>query len=456
MKEVSYQLLMNETKEDMIPVKLPMGHAMTLYAIKTDRFKTGMLSASMVKACDAVRSPQSTFLLSVLKRGTQQYPSAAKLNERLDYLYASSLSTRNYRYGDGQVIGFCTEFLDSRYLGEHVDCDIAEGCIQLMAELMFRPLCDEDGLLSAKHVESERKVLQDMILSCKNQPSVYAQARFAEVMFVGEPCGIPLYGTEAQVEQTTRADLAQVRGLWLDTAPLDFFYIGPEEPERIKALLEKNFTTFAPTYPSVYRAADVIRRAESVRRVTEDRDVSQGKLNLGYRTDCTIMDEGFPAMALANELFGASPVAKLFMQVREKLGLCYSIGSSFDIYKGVMRVSCGIDPDKYSLVCEKIAEEWDKVRRGAFTEEEWQAARRSLDNSYRTIWDSPSALEGFYYGRMLCGVGDTVEDCRRRFASVTREAVMEAASRVTLDTVYFLRGTKEVEGDDEDCDEGEE
>jgi predicted Zn-dependent peptidase len=135
------------------------------------------------------------------------------------------------------------------------------------------------------------------------------------------------------------------------------------------------------------------------------------------------------------------------MEVREKQSLCYSIGSSYDLYKGLMKVACGIDPDARDTACEAILQQWDRMCAGDITDEEIDAAKRSLDNSYRTVEDNPHAIEGFYYGRLLENVDMTVEECRRGLVSVTREQIVRAASSVTLDTVYFLKGT---------CSEGEE
>ena len=157
-------------------------------------------------------------------------------------------------------------------------------------------------------------------------------------------------------------------------------------------------------------------------------------------------------MAVANEIFGASPISKLFTEVRERQSLCYSIGSFYDLYKGLMKVSCGIDPDARDIACEEILHQWDQMCVGNFTDEEMDAAKRSLDNSYRTVEDNPHAVEGFYYGRLLEDVDMSVEDCRRGLLAVTREQIVRAACEVSLDTVYFLKGTCP---DSEEVDEDE-
>ena len=424
-----------------------VGQGMTLYAWQTDRFKVGMLSLSMAKQTDADRSPATSLLFSTLKRGTERYPSLGRINERLDELYASSLVTRNSRCADRQVVGLATEFLDNRYLDDPQAENIADGCAEMMAQMLMHPLTDEDGLLLPRLVESEKTNLCDAIRAQQNNPRLWAALRLNAIMCADEPCGIPLHGSVEQIMAMPRERLRHVHDEWLQESEIVFFYVGPMEPARIVAMLQHRFAEFNPRADRVCPPTNVVRCAESVREVKEEMAVSQGKLNLGFRTSITVKDEGYYAMAVANEIFGASPISKLFMEVREKQSLCYSIGSSYDLYKGLMKVSCGIDSNARDTACEAILHQWERMRAGEITGEEIDAAKRSLDNSYRTVEDNPHAIEGFYYGRLLEAVDMTVEDCRRGLASVTREQIVRAASSVTLDTVYFLKGT---------CPDGEE
>ena len=434
------------------PTRHAVGQGMTLYAWQTNRFKVGMLSLSMAKQTDADRSPATTLLFSTLKRGTERYPSLGRINERLDELYASSLVTRNSRCADRQVVGLATEFLDNRYLDDPQAESIADGCAEMMAQMLMHPLTDETGLLLPRLVESEKINLCDAIRARQNNPRLWAALRLNAIMCKDEPCGIPLHGSVEQVMAMPREALCRAHDEWLRESEIIFFYVGTMEPARIVAMLQHRFAEFSPCVDRTCPPTTVIRRAERVREVTEEMAVSQGKLNLGFRTGITVKDDDYYAMAVANEVFGASPVSKLFMEVREAQSLCYSIGSSYDLYKGLMKVSCGIDPDARDTACEAILHQWDKMRAGEITDEEVEAAKRSLDNSYRTVEDNPHAIEGFYYGRLLEDVDMTVDECRRGLAAVTREDIIRAASSVTLDTVYFLKGTCP---DSEEVDEDE-
>ena len=89
------------------------------------------------------------------------------------------------------------------------------------------------------------------------------------------------------------------------------------------------------------------------------------------------------------------------------------------------------------------------MAKGQISDAEFLGALASLENAYRRIEDSPSAMEQYYYGRALADAEISPEELRRRISRVTREDVVAAAQTVRLDTVYFLRGTLEEKGGEE-------
>lgn len=69
------------------------------------------------------------------------------------------------------------------------------------------------------------------------------------------------------------------------------------------------------------------------------------------------------------------------------------------------------------------------------------AAKKSLVNGYRELRDSASALGNWYLNRLLSGISTTPEETADQVMSVTKEQVVDAARRLKLDTIYFLKGT---------------
>jgi predicted Zn-dependent peptidase len=148
-------------------------------------------------------------------------------------------------------------------------------------------------------------------------------------------------------------------------------------------------------------------------------------------------------MLLMNEVFGTSPVSKLFMYVREELNLCYYCQSSYRSVLGALEVHAGIDQKNLHTALDAINEMLDAVRKGDFDDGELDAAKHSLISAIRTGSDSPRYIVTFMLARALCGVTDTPEALAERIASAERDDVCRAASRVEADTVYFLCGDKD-------------
>ena len=78
------------------------------------------------------------------------------------------------------------------------------------------------------------------------------------------------------------------------------------------------------------------------------------------------------------------------------------------------------------------------------------AAKKSLSHYMRQVSDSPSALENFYYSRIVANNPDTTQDFARAIEAVTREDVVREAKGFSLHTVYFLEGTLNEEETDDD------
>ena len=145
-------------------------------------------------------------------------------------------------------------------------------------------------------------------------------------------------------------------------------------------------------------------------------------------------------MQLLNTIFGAGMTSKLFMNVREKLSLCYSVGSGYYGTKGIVTVAAGIDFDKETQTREEIFRQLDLCKQGEITQEELNAAREAILSSLRATHDSPGAIEGYYSTAALSGMGLTPKAYMEALDRVTLPDVVAAANTLEYHTGYFLKG----------------
>lgn len=437
----------------MIPQKKVISSSLTLDAIKTDKFKTETLFVGLAVPMSKELTPLYALTLSTLKRGTEKFPSQGDINRRLDELYATGVGIRLDRYGNVNLMGFSSEMLDVSYTDGKTD--IFGGTLEVMIQMLFHPVLDENGLLLSRYVESEKDNVCDAIEAQINNPRAYASKRCREIMFGDDDYGAPLLGTVEQIRSVTAAQLTDVYRRLISGGEFRVSYVGSRSAEEVAEILKNKLLSYISNGRiKMQKKCSAFLGGASVKSVEEKKSLSQGKLVLGFTTGVTLAESDFYSMLVLSEIYGGSPVSKLFMNVREKLGLCYYCSAAYDIYKGVIFVSSGIDPQTRSQAEAEIFHQLQEIVNGNISQSEFDAAVKSLVGSYRSITDVPSALESYYSGRELFGLNCSVSEMIDRIESVSMEDVVRVAKLVKIDTVYFLYG--DGDGDREWEDESDD
>lgn len=427
--------------------------AITLRHTRDTRFKTARLSLVRVFPADAEASPLTTLLFGIYRRGSEQYPRLALINRRLDELYGTTLTLRNYLHGDNHVVCYTAEMPETDFLpAADISLDILGGVTGLLADMLLHPLTDEEGGLRADAVEKEKQALCDGLRAQRNDTRAYAGSRLREIMCKGEPYGISVEGTVEQVMAVTPEKITAHHNTLLSRGHLEVFYTGRAPRDRVADALQRAFSEWVPAAPEQHPTAPHVP-ARSPVLVSEDMEVSQGKLCMAWacgESFSTLQNDPhtLAAYALCNELFGVMQNSLLFRRVREELGLCYFCDSSLDMTKGILWVSCGIRPDRRTEAEAAVRELMASLQKGEIHPDDLEMAKLSLQNVYSQMEDSQSSLEIFALHRLLNATSDTPEQELARILQVTAADVARVAGRLKLDTVFFLNGTAE-EGEED-------
>lgn len=414
---------------------IELAPGVTLRAMQTDKFKTACFSVNFLRPHCRKTAALDALLPSVLLRGTERYPDIRSISMHLDELYGTSFGTLVRRKGEVKLTGFYADFIDDAFLPEGEG--IFAAVVDFLREALYRPLT-ENGCFCEKNVEGEKQNLINAIESDLNDKRAYATLRLLETMCEGEPYGTPRLGYAQDVRAITPQSLWAHYKTVLETSRIEIFYAGRYLPEDAAAQFAKVFsarrgTSFAAVQTQVRRTAGEVRaRSEAL-------DVTQGKLVMGLRTGTTVSDPDYPALLLLNAVYGGSVTSKLFLNVREKRSLCYYASSSLEKYKGLMLVSSGIAFENYETAKQAILNELDACKNGAFTEEEIDRARSFLTFALRSTMDSPARLDEFYIGSAV-ETGDDIPALIEKLNALTAADLQRAAQKLSLDTIYFLRG----------------
>ena len=407
----------------------------TLRVCRDTRFKQGCLSFQLVRQMKAEEAALNALLPSVLLRGTRNCPDLRSITEHLDELYGASVSPLVRRIGDYQTTGLYCGFMDDRFAlpGDQV----LRPMLAFLEELLLdSPL--EAGAFLPAFVESEKKNLIATIESELNDKRAYSMSRLLRILCREDTFGVPRLGEKDQVEAITPESLyAHYRSI-LRSSPIEIFYVGSGEAAFVAELLMPlaNKLGARGTRLQPQTAFHPCEKSD----VVETMDVSQGKLCMGFVTPIINRGKDFAAMQLLNVIYGSGMTSKLFQNVREKMSLCYSIGSGYYGTKGIMVVSAGIDFDKEQLTREEVIRQLDICREGGITEQELKAAKEALLSSLRSTHDSPGAIEGYYSTAALSGLVFTHSQYMEAVEAATIEDVVTCAGTLELHTTYFLKG----------------
>ncbi|MEA5042726.1 MAG: pitrilysin family protein [Oscillibacter ruminantium] len=417
----------------MEKTRTKLAEGVYLTRLPARKFKTSLLSAQFMTPIAAETAAAQALLPAVLRRGTMCYPDMGALSTRLDELYGAEIDYTVRKKGECQCVGFVASFIDDAFTpgGEKLLEPVAE----LLGQVIGNPVT-KDGRFLPEYVDSERTNLVDAIRSILNDKRDYADLRLLQEMCAGEPYGVSRFGDEKSAQALTGEQVYEAYTRLLSSAPLELFYCGSASAERVEAALMAALSNLPRKAVQAIPQSQCHTARKEVKRVTDLMDVTQGKLGMGF----TCGSDDFSALMMGNTLFGGSSNAKLFMNVREKLSLCYYASSLFHRQKGIITVSSGIEFQNFQKAYDEIQHQLKAVQDGKLEDWELEGARSTLCNAYATIGDSQSKLENFWLGQTATGRDDTPEALAEGVRTVSPERIYEAMKTVSLDTVYFLKG----------------
>lgn len=411
-----------------------------LTTVQTKKFKSALLSASLLVPLQEETASINALVPYVLRRGTADCPDMEALSAAMDDLYGGVLEPVIRKKGETQCLGFLCSLLDDAYtLAEE---KVLEPATQLLGDLLLRPYLVE-GAFSPDYVEGEKANLMDRIRAQMNEKRQYSIQRLSRLMCQGEAYGVDRFGDEAHVSVITPQSLWTAYETLRDTARVELYYCGSADPKRVEASLRQSLSPLLETRTRATLSCRILTEpARPKPQVVEEAlDVAQGKLAMGFRTGgISITDSDFPALLVFNAIFGGTTTSKLFMNVREKLSLCYFASSMLEAHKGLMLVSSGIEFDKYEQAKAEILAQIDACQTGEIEDWELTGAVRSIVSALTGTLDSQGGLEDYWLGRSVAEITQGPEELSARVETVTKNDVMAVASRVKLDTIYFLKG----------------
>ncbi len=408
-----------------------------LNILQTNKFKTNLIAIMLTTKLDRENVTKNALIPAVLKRGTKTLKTQEEINKKLEEMYGASLDCGLDKTGDNQVLKFYIESVNDEFLAENSENMLKESLENLL-EFVLNPYLENDGF-KKEYVEQEKENLKQIIEGKIDNKARYALDRCIEEMYKNQPYGLYKYGYIEDMENINEKNLYEQYKKLINSCKIDIFVSGIvdegieniiKENENIKKLQDR-----IPEYNKIEISA---KKSEKENAVQESMEVTQGKLVIGMDLDVDNEDFRYDIM-IYNSIFGGSANSKLFQNVREKASLAYTASSRYYRFKNNIFINCGIEIKNYDKALEIIKQQIEDMKKGDFTEEEVENAKKGIIASIKTIDDEQDTEITYFFSQELSNSKCSVEQYMDNIRAVTKEKVIDIANKVSINTVYFLK-----------------
>ncbi len=410
--------------------------------IRTDKFTRNLISVNFIVPLSENAS-RNALLCGVLRAGNNKYRDLSQINRFLEENYGATFASSVAKTGENQIVRLSCSFIADKYALDSTG--ITDNMIEFFTGMILDPLV-ENGEFKKEYVDTERKNLIDRINRRINNKAGYAINKCISEMCADEAFAIDELGDPEVISQITPKELYDAYRDLLTNSKVLVIGSGSLTEAQLLGFVNGifNFERSGSLSDTLF-----VEEAEDVTEITNELDVNQSVLCLGFRIGAKSYSDNRFSYMVFNAVFGASPISYLFMNVREKLSLCYFCSSALNMQKGTMVVYAGIAKENKKKTYDEILNQLERIRNGDISDEDMESAYKMLINQYQTVTDDLFSTDSYYLNSYIGKLEISEKEFIAGISSVTKDDVIRCAKKVSLDTVYFLTSSeKESEGDD--------
>lgn len=406
-----------------------------LHFIQSEKFKTNKIKVRFSAPMSEKTIAGRVLTASMLETSMLLYPTSQAFREKLANLYGANYSTSLSRRGLVHYLDINLSFVRDQFLSRKNM--LADEILDFLKASLFFPLSNGQAFDTKTFEIEKRNVLTDLEAEIENH--FYHAHRELNNLFYDLPeMRIPRVATIELVEKETAETSFAAFQQMLNQDQIDFFFIGDFNEIAVREKIQEfQFSEREQPLQLSYQQ----NYSNITREKLEQRDVHQSIVELAYHFSSQYGDRSHLPLIVLNGLLGGFAHSKLFVNVREKESLAYTISSSFDIFSGLMRIYAGIDRANRTKTIALINRQILDLKRGHFTDEELEQTKNMLKNSILLAQDRQNTLiERAYMSSVLGKKFLSLEAWLKALENVSKADLIEAAQQLKLQAIYFMEG----------------
>ncbi|MBI2023495.1 insulinase family protein [Candidatus Giovannonibacteria bacterium] len=315
----------------------------------------------------------SHFLEHLFFKGTKHRPKPGQVHKDLDRLGA-----QHNAFTSKEITGYYV-----KAASKHFDVSL-----DIVSDILLEPLFIKE------EIEKERGVILQEISMYEDDPRRQAFEVFEELLYGDQPAGWDTAGYPHTVKNIERNDILKYRASHYLTSNAVVIVAGNVDPEETFQKIEKSFSKMKDG-----KKVEKIKTKETQKTpkiLLKKKEVDQAHIRLGVRS-YDMFDKRRYAAAVLQTILGGNASSRLFMELREKLGLTYYVMASLEEYSdsGYLVAAAGVPHDSSQKTVEKMVSIFTDLRKKGVTAEELKFAKEFIRGSMALQFESTDEVAMF-------------------------------------------------------------
>ena len=403
------------------------------HLINTDRFKEISIVMYFTKEFNKKDIPFINMLIHNLTYSSKKYDSKEKIATESENLYGLSVVSSFSLTGTCETITFSLEFLNSKYTSpEYLDLSL-----DYFKEIILNPNV-KNNKFNSDYFNIIKNDMISTINSIKDNPNKFASINYAKVMYEGTPTAYNTVPEIDDLDKVTEENLYSFyKRMMNNTCNLDICILGQVDDSIVNKIHDR-----FKDIKSLKKQINFTIKHKYDTKIKEKIDslkFNQSRVYMGYRLNNLTYNELNYVLRVYNTILGTMNDSILFNVVREENSLCYSIGSYINRYNPSLTVYAGINKDNYEKTIDLMKKCVESMKDKKSVERLFDSAKKTINTYLNNYYDDNIMQMNNYYAGEYEEVDD-IETQREKINKVTIDEVIELNNKITLSTIYMLRG----------------
>lgn len=284
-----------------------------------------------------------------------------------------------------------------------------------------------DSQFFEEEFEKEKGIVMEEIDMYKDSPEDAAHEMLQKKIWASHPLGFLISGERKTVEKFTREDIKQFMEQYYTADRIILSVAGNFEKTEVIARMEEAFGTFCTSSKISDLTVPVFHPAI----YTEEKDIEQIHINVAFDSITSVAEERY-TFSVLNSILGGSANSRMFMKIREEMGIAYAIYSYGSTYKtaGLFHIYAGVNPSQLEHCIWAMGEQIRNFAKEGPTAAELVRAKEQIKTDLMIQYESTKGhMNSNAKEMMLFGKVASLSDTWNLVNRVKREEVVDAMER---------------------------